>query len=225
MDDTTSPAPIPDEQPSQPPQPTQPTEPVALPSDPWAAAPQPPASRLRRSCLRPSSPSPIPRSRTATRTRRLRRQRVGHGRPRLGPHHGPVAAAQRHLAPAPGHRRGSSVDGASPSGDLVAFALAAGLVVGAAGAGAVVLATGRATTTRAPPRSARATAPPARPRRVGPARGPRAPSPPSPPRCCPASSRSRKGQAGEGSGIILDTEGHILTNNHVVVRGRRTAAS
>ena len=49
-------------------------------------------------------------------------------------------------------------------------------------------------------------------------RASRGPSQPSPRRCCP-SVVSIKGQGGEGSGIILDAQGHILTNNHVAVLG------
>ena len=95
----------------------------------------------------------------------------------------------------------------------IAFALAAGLVVGAAGTGAVLLATDAGS---APRRVDHADARP-------PARRP-TPSRPAGTVAAVAAAVlpsvvSIKGTSGEGSGIILDTEGHILTNNHVAVLG------
>jgi putative serine protease PepD len=96
----------------------------------------------------------------------------------------------------------------------VAFALAAGLIVGAAGTGAVLLATdagsANASGSSSLSQSASTVSNPSRqPGTVAAVAAAVLPS-----------VVSIKGEGGEGSGIILDTQGHILTNNHVAVLGQ-----
>ena len=94
----------------------------------------------------------------------------------------------------------------------IAFALAAGLVVGAAGTGAVLLATDAGSTASATTTLSQSTSSVSNPsRQPGSVAAVAAAVLPS--------VVSIKGQGGEGSGIILDTQGHILTNNHVAVLG------
>ena len=95
----------------------------------------------------------------------------------------------------------------------IAFALAAGLLVGAAGTGAVLVATdaGNDTATPATTLSQVATSATTPSRTAGTVAAVAAEVLPS--------VVSIKGTGGEGSGIILDAEGHILTNNHVAVLG------
>ena len=94
----------------------------------------------------------------------------------------------------------------------IAFALAAGLVVGAAGTGAVLLASDAGSSTASSSTlSQSATSVANQFRQPGSVSAVAAAVLPS--------VVSIKGQGGEGSGIILDTQGHILTNNHVAVLG------
>ncbi len=95
----------------------------------------------------------------------------------------------------------------------VAFALAAGLLVGAAGTGAILVATDAGESPKASSTTlSQSTTTPAAPVR---AEGTVA----SVAAAVLPSVVSIQGQGGEGSGIILDTDGHILTNNHVAVLG------
>ena len=221
MDDTTSPAPSPDEQPSQPLQPTQPTEPVALPSDPWAAAPQPPVEPTPPVVPTPQYTQPYPSQ--------------PYGDPYAAGYAGSawatdapasVPTTDPWLPPSGTSLPPQDTAEAAPSterrraGTLVAVALVAGLVAGAAGAGAVVLATGSSnddTSTSSfsasnSPASSTANASVERSRPAGTVAAVASDVLPS----VVSILESNGSSAGEGSGIILDTEGHILTNNHVV---------
>jgi putative serine protease PepD len=107
--------------------------------------------------------------------------------------------------------------GRRPGLTLIAVALAAGLI-GAGGASAVVLATrtgndgSSSTAFSAGPASSTATTSVDRSRPAGTVAAVAADVLPSVVSILETSGSS----AGEGSGIVLDTEGHILTNNHVV---------
>ena len=111
-------------------------------------------------------------------------------------------------APAP------STPPAKRTSKSVAFALAAGLLIGAAGTGAVLLASDAGDSTNAASSSSLqqvSSNPPAVARADGSVAAVAADVLPS--------VVSIKGSSGEGSGVILDAEGHILTNNHVAVLG------
>jgi putative serine protease PepD len=219
MDDTTSPAPRPDDQPSQP---TQPTEPVALPSDPWAAGAQPP--------VEPNPPvTPTPQF-----TRPYPSQ--PYGDPYASGYAGsawatdapaavPTTDPWRPPSPASLPPQDTAVAPQTSRGrraglTVVAVALSAGLVAGAAAASAVVIATRSGNDDASTssfnasnsPASSTANASVDRSRPAGTVAAVAADVLPS----VVSILESNGSSAGEGSGIILDTEGHILTNNHVV---------
>ncbi len=217
MDDTTTPAPSPDEQPSEPLQPTQPTEPVALPTDPWAAAPQPPVAPTPHFTQPyPSQPygDPYAAGYAGSAWATDAPASVPTTDPWLPPS-GTSLPPQDTLTTAPSTERGRRA-----GVTVVAVALVAGLLAGAAAAGAVVLATGSSNddsgtssfSASNSPASSTANASVDRSRPAGTVAAVASDVLPS----VVSILESNGSSAGEGSGIILDTEGHILTNNHVV---------
>jgi putative serine protease PepD len=135
------------------------------------------------------------------------------GLPGLGgwPSLPPPEAAQ--VLPEPTSPWDPPASASKKSRKAVAFALAAGLLIGAAGTGAVLVATDAGGgTTASPTTLSQSSTPPAAASRAGGSVAAVAAD-------VLPSVVSIKGQSGEGSGIILDSKGHILTNNHVAVLG------
>ncbi len=216
MDDTTSPAPSPDDRPSEPGpiQPTQPTEPVALPSnDPWATTAQPPSPQFTQPY--PSQPygDPYATGYSGSAWATDAPAGVPTSDPWL-PASGTSLPPQDTATATPSANRGRRA-GAS----VVAVALLAG-IIGATGASAVVIATrpgnddpGTSSfSASSSPSSSTANASVDQTRPAGTVAAVASDVLPS----VVSILESNGSSAGEGSGILLDTEGHILTNNHVV---------